>query len=107
MSRDFTKSPRVRQPCFVLMPATQNQRRASPLINGLLEPSDVYRIQGRNVTISTTLNRTDQITIRYRHSRGWPILCAFCKGWAFPDCRNNLGLLMPLSGAATLLSATD
>ena len=40
------------------------------LINGLLEHgSDVYRIHGKTVTISTPLSRTDQITIKYRHYR--------------------------------------
>lgn len=40
------------------------------LINGLLEPSDVFRTRGREVTITTSLSRTDRITIRYRRSAG-------------------------------------
>jgi hypothetical protein len=39
------------------------------LINGLIEPPDVYTVHGKGVTILTSLSRTDQITIKYRHRR--------------------------------------
>ena len=39
------------------------------LINGLIEPPDTYAVHGKAVTILTSLSRTDQITIKYRHRR--------------------------------------
>jgi len=39
------------------------------LINGLVEPPDIYTVHGKAVTILTSLSRTDQITIKYRHRR--------------------------------------
>jgi len=39
------------------------------LINGLIEPPDIYTVHGKAVTILTSLSRTDQITIKYRHRR--------------------------------------
>jgi len=39
------------------------------LINGLIEPGDIYSVNGSAVTLSTQLSRTDQITIKYRRRR--------------------------------------
>lgn len=39
------------------------------LINGLIEPSDIYSVQGRTVTVSAKLTGTDQVIIKYRHPR--------------------------------------
>lgn len=36
------------------------------LINGLIEPPDVYSVNGRTVTVQTKMNSTDQVTLRYR-----------------------------------------
>ncbi len=38
------------------------------LINGLEEPSDIFSVQEKNVTVSTKLNNTDAVTIKYRKS---------------------------------------
>lgn len=38
-------------------------------INGLEEPNDVYSLQGRTVTVSTRMDHTDTVTIKYRHSQ--------------------------------------
>jgi putative transposase len=38
---------------------------------------------------------------------GWPILCAFCKGWAFPTAETTHLSFMPRDATATLPSATD
>lgn len=37
------------------------------LINGLDEPTDIYSVHGREVTLSTKVNRSDTVTIKYRH----------------------------------------
>jgi hypothetical protein len=42
------------------------------LINGLIEPNDIFRAAGRNVTISTQLSLKDSITIKYRHAPDAP-----------------------------------
>jgi hypothetical protein len=39
------------------------------LINGLIEPPDIYAVHGKAITISTRMSKTDQITIKYRHYR--------------------------------------
>lgn len=39
------------------------------LINGLEEPADIFSVHGTNVTVSTKLNETDVVTIKYRGNR--------------------------------------
>ena len=39
------------------------------LINGLEEPADIFSVHEKNVTVSTKLNNTDVVTIKYRESR--------------------------------------
>ena len=39
------------------------------LINGLIEPGDVYSVNGRSITVLTKMNHTDQVTIKYRRHR--------------------------------------
>jgi hypothetical protein len=39
------------------------------LINGLIEPGDVYAVNGSAVTVSAQLSQTDQITVKYRRHR--------------------------------------
>lgn len=39
------------------------------LINGLEEPADVFSVHGKNITVSTRLNNTDVVTIKYREVR--------------------------------------
>lgn len=39
------------------------------LINGLEEPADIFSVHGKNVTVSTKLNNTDVVTIKYRENR--------------------------------------
>jgi hypothetical protein len=36
------------------------------LINGLIEPNDIYTVSGRSVTLSTPLTHSDEVIIRYR-----------------------------------------
>jgi hypothetical protein len=36
------------------------------LINGLIEPSSIYAVKGRAIAVSTKLDRSDQVIIKYR-----------------------------------------
>jgi hypothetical protein len=39
------------------------------LINGLEEPADVFSVHGKDVTVSTKVDKTDVVTIKYRAVR--------------------------------------
>jgi hypothetical protein len=39
------------------------------LINELEEPADIFSVHEKNITVSTKLNNTDVVTIKYRESR--------------------------------------
>ncbi len=39
------------------------------MINGLIKPSDIYAVQGKRITVSTKLNATDQVIVKYRRPR--------------------------------------
>ena len=36
------------------------------LINGLEEPADIFSVREKDVIVSTKLNKTDKVTIKYR-----------------------------------------
>lgn len=48
------------------IPELPIEQKVDVLINGLIEPDDVYSLHGRIVTVMTPLKHTDQITIKYR-----------------------------------------
>ena len=38
------------------------------LINGLIEPSNIYEVRGNFITLRTAVGQTDSITIKYRYN---------------------------------------
>ncbi|HEV7553137.1 MAG TPA: hypothetical protein VGP65_15725 [Candidatus Angelobacter sp.] len=51
------------------IPDSPLEGKVDVLINGLIEPGDVYSLNARIVPVATKLNHTDQITIKYRRHR--------------------------------------
>ncbi len=39
------------------------------LINGLIEPADIYTVSGEGITLHTELGSTDVVIIKYRRTR--------------------------------------
>jgi hypothetical protein len=51
------------------IPDAPLEGKVDVLINGLMEPGDVYSLHGRILTVATKMNHTDQVIVRYRRHR--------------------------------------